>query len=116
MSLRTDMIELLQGVGYDVLPFGRVQNHAQFLIVRPGGILNSREAIEVWIVNTTATNLYDPDEGLEEMAETLFDLLRRHLVNVQVNPGPVYDPNGKSPHMTMVLTGAGTQSGIGQPT
>lgn len=106
MSARSEVIALLEGNGFVLEPFGHVApGKMPFLIVRPGGIAGERNVVEVWVVNPPSNSMYDPDEGLEEDADKVYDLLRHHLLDPSVAPGPPYNPTGRNPHSTMLLTG-----------
>lgn len=111
MTLRDEIVGLLIDDGVPVASWGALLA-GRYCIVRPGGIVGRREVVDVWIVNTPEYR-GDPDEGLAEMTLDIFNLLELHLVDITVTPGPVYDPSGKSPHSTMILTGSGRQRGLG---
>ena len=108
MPAKAEIEAVLTREGWTLIPFGRSPRPRDpdlSLIVRPGGITAGRTAVEVWIINAAAASLYDPDAGLDEVADRLYELLRRHLSDVSVTPGPTYDPTGGAPHMTMILVG-----------
>lgn len=114
MSLRAEIIEALTAAGWPVVPWGRVTG-GRFVMVRPGGIQGDRALINVWIVNPRESVMDDPDEGLHEAADAIYDLLRPKLVQPFVQPGAPYDPMptdprkrsaGSNAHSTMVLIGA----------
>lgn len=110
MSLRERIIMLLglELPGYPVVPWGAV-GVSRFLMVRPAGIVLDREAVEVWIVNPRASTVGDPDVSLAETTNTVYGLLRHHLLEPTATPGPPYDPAGKgrsTEHGTMIITGS----------
>lgn len=113
MSLRSDITSVLQQAGHKVLPWMHTAA-GRFAIVRPGGVSGERSVIEVWLVNPRASSINDPDEGLQEWADEVYALLRRHLVEPDITPGPEYNPSGKAPHTTMILNGGSPERlGVG---
>jgi len=109
MSLRQAVMMALADKGHIVVPWGNATSQ-DAVIVRPGGIVSEREVVEVWIVNAYRA---DPDEGLAERGNAIFNELRTMLLDITVTPGPTYDPVGAVPHSTLILTGAGRARGLG---
>lgn len=122
---RGTVIALLEGIGIPVVPWGEVsrQNEGRFCIVRPGGVTSDRNVVDVWIVNGPR-DFYgnDPDAGLEEFGDQVYNLLRLHLLEPSMTPGSDYVPGSSDPRATrtlprstMLLTGSyPTARGIGQ--
>ena len=114
MSARQTIIDTLTANGHTVVPWGGMQR-GQYLIVRPGGISDERTIVEVWVVNPPEHGMADPDHALSEYVDTIYDLLRKHLLGVNASPGPPYNPTGKTDHSAMILTGADpNRRGLGQ--
>lgn len=114
MLSRGGIIQILKGADYPVLRFGEVLSSRidPFVLVRAGGVRGGRSVFEIWLVAPALSAVVDPDADLQGQSEALYDLMRQHLAEVEVAPGPVYDPSGKSPHLTMVLTGAVSSRGL----
>lgn len=111
MTLRDHIMDVLLEAGALVMPWGNV-NDVQVHIVRPGGVVNGREVVEVWIVNPPGAMLVDPDSGLDGAANILADLLRPQLIDLSIVPGPAYDPTGKAACSTLVATGTQGSRGL----
>ena len=111
---RNELVKVLEAEGFLVRPWGTVGSRSStFVIVRPGGVLSQRCLLEVWLVGPTIYAGTDPDEGMQEEAERLWAVLRKHLADVDVRPGPVYEPNRNAPHFTMVASGTGSVATLG---
>ena len=111
MSLQTDLIEALKEKGFALIYWGYIPStSSRTVIVRPGGFVDGREVVEVWVVNTPST---DPDDGLAGFAGEVYQALRSLLLNVVGTPGPEYNPTsdprvkGINPRSTIVFTGQG---------
>ena len=114
MTLRDEVIQVLQDGGYPVIPWNGLAP-GETVIVRPGGIVTEREIVEVWIINPPvySNDLEgDPDSGLAELTSDVYNSLRTTLLDMTVGPTTTYDPTGKSPRSAMVLTGNGRQRGL----
>jgi len=110
---RSELITLLQQAEWVVRPWGTVgPGNDEFLIVRTGGVVSGRRVHEVWLVAGAIYAGSDPDAGLQEAAERLWGFLREHLADVEVAPGPLYEPNRGASHLTMVCTGTESIGGL----
>ena len=103
-NLRNNVIDTLTGAGIVVAPWGTITSNDQFAIVRPIGITLDREQVEVWIVNHRGQQKRDRDEGLAEFAQQIHLLIRDMAIDLSTVQGPDYDPSGKSPRTTLILT------------
>lgn len=111
MTLRAEVIEALVADDLPVMPWGYVNTELAH-IVRPGGVVNGREVVEVWIVNPPGAMLADPDAGLDKAGNALDNLLRSMLIDLSIVPGPPYDPTGKAACSTLVATGSQGSRGL----
>ena len=110
MTLRSDIAAHLTDAGWTVVPWGHTAP-GQYLIVRPGGMIDGRLIMDIWIVNPAAHQTrdtegrIDPDHGLDQASLDVHDLLRTKLMALSITPGPDYNPTGGTGHHTMICTG-----------
>lgn len=109
MSFRERIITILEVAGARVIPWGHVVA-GRFLIVRPAGVSEGeRPLVEVWCINPKASDLTDPDVGLEDHMAATYRALRPHIINPEVAQAEyVVNPTsrGGNRHMALVITGS----------
>lgn len=107
MMWRARLISILQEHQVGVHPVGatpdRLPTNKADVIVRPAGRDDTNALVcEVIVLGNPVIYQPDPDEGLEEDCAYVWELLRRHAVDVYVlgaEPYQIIDPSVLSPNV-----------------